>query len=195
MSSRKPSINFVAIVSGTVFALAAPIAVSKPALAAAATNLICTGCVGSTDIADGSIRGKDLGPGAKPGGAEYTSNGISTLFTTVPTTLTSGANITLTLPTGGQVVVTFTGYVRIDLAGGDSECFIVKDPAVSTGAPRIRFSGGAVGDRFPISSTRAFAETAAGDVTYHVACKQNGAANSMSIFDGNLTAIFVPRRF
>lgn len=166
------------------------------ALAAAATDVICTGCVSTTDIKDHTIGPTDLSPGSQPTGLDYTDTYAgTTLFDPIPTTPAIGKSVSLTLPGPGYVTVMFSAYARINAPVTYASCYLVKSISeIGFGARNTRLSGHAVNDRFPISVNRVFRETAAGTFTYSVACASSGAGQ-VSVFDGELIGIFVPRKY
>ncbi len=166
------------------------------ALAAAASDLICTGCVSPTDILDHSLGPNDLSPGSQPTGLDYTDTYAGTpLFNPVPTTATIGESISLTLPGPGYVTVMFSAYARINAPVVQASCYILKSTSeIGYGARDTRITGHAANDRFPISLNRVFRETAAGTYTYSVACVSSNA-NQAAVFDGELIGFFVPRKY
>jgi hypothetical protein len=165
-----------------------------------ASNLVCSGCVNTGDIAanavtlgklhDSSVSKEKLGLSAKPAGAKFsTPVNVSTL----PTTDTVVTSVTMDLPGPGNVILNSGGFALFLSNPAGYVCAITKGTATA-GEPLVVGQNHNVANarRMPIATTRGFKETAGGPKTYNFVCQAQGTT---SLFYALLTAVFAPQHY
>jgi hypothetical protein len=168
-------------VSGTVIAPG-----SVPATA------IANEAVTQSKLADGAVSAQKLAPNAQPAGAAYTPASPNTVFATVPVDASVGLTITLNAPAAGHVIVNTSYYVLFNSAAVEVDCRITQTAALEGLRLRIQGTNAGDADRVPVAGTRGFA-VAAGPQTFNLVCR--AVSGTAAIFDGVLTAIYVPQLY
>ncbi len=168
-------------VSGTLLAPG-----SVPAVA------IANGAVTQSKLADGAVSAQQLAPSAQPAGAAYTASLTNTVFDPIPVGTTVGLTLTLNAPAAGHVIVNTSYYVRFESAAVDVDCRITQTATLEGLRFRIQGTNAGDADRTPVAGTRGF-QVAAGPQTFNLVCRAD--SGTASIFDGVLTAIYVPQLY
>jgi hypothetical protein len=211
----KPNLSGV----GAVFAVSlvlATFAATGVSVADTATDLKCRGCVGKKDLGKKAVRAKNIKRGSvradhiKPGSLNADHIGLSQISEKHLSDAAKPAGVaavengsvsqivgediieTVTLSAPGRGTIVVTGSLSISLASNSSvQCAITPESKIGT-----QFAGASSGlasQSIPISTTRAFPVTAAGDTSINLICKMSlGAGNSAQ---PSLTALFVPATY
>jgi hypothetical protein len=193
---------FVAIV-----VMAAGLGVPGSAKAQIATNLICNGCVGYTDLGKNAVRKrnikknqvyskhiknnqikpKDLNKYAKPARGAYDE---STNDVNLPSGDYVLLTVTVTTQGPGMIMATGSLYVYFSSTYSSVYCEVTQDTV--TDAQYI-YARGASGYYMPVSQTRGFPVSAAGDYDINLVCDES--AGSVSARNPSLAAVFVPEAY
>ena len=112
----------------------------------------------------------------------------------IPTTWTNVRSVTLTVDAAGYIIVSFSGYARIDIAGGRLDAAI---GTTSTNSNILQTCGGALNDRIPFNVQYVYQVTSAGTYTYYgnAASYLGSGATLADIYFSRMTAIYMPVRY
>lgn len=169
----------------------------KPALAAA-NDVQCSGCVGTTDlkdkaitskkIKDGQVKRKDLYKNAQPSGLNYieTNSNLN-----IPDALGSVRSVVLKAPTKGYAHVTAHWYFRSEKSA-KAWCYLSMLDGGFDGPLVYMYSGTIEDFRESASITRSF-KIPKGKTTFYLNCRDDGDAVQASNIGMN--ALFVPNRY
>lgn len=170
------------------------------------TAEIATGAVGSIEIATGTILNVDINANAEiaatkisgDAGIEYSSGLNSESWASGAYDTRSLASLTVSCPTGGYVMVTFSGYVRLDNVGRLVSAGIGTSATTMTNYTYMGYlSGGTAGLLFlPFSFTHVFPVTAGNHTFWALGEGSNTYTNGIFImWYKSLTGVFIPKHY
>ena len=187
---RQRSINFGLI--GAVLLVFAMLAAGGEAVAQAAKDLKCKGCVNSKDIGNGKVKAKDLHDSAKP--SAVASSAGTGEFGDATGTPTAIRTVTVNAPGPGAVVA--IGSVLIDLATDGVLCKIATTVTAVNASPVspdvVRaYKSDALGEFGTIALQDVFPVTK-GNFTAHLVWYRMAGAGTPGYWSPALTLLFVP---
>ena len=151
---------------------------------------IGNGQITSPKIADGAITSADLAAAAQPAGVNFADGNQDLVLTS---SAQSVRGVVLDAPAAGHVIVTSSGYVRLETTLFDDVLCSITDGAIAIDHSHAiivhDFNVDASLQAIPFSGTRTFA-VPAGPTTFHLVCRND--SGDVTFHDSQITALYVP---